>query len=1039
MKRSAIIFLILAYLAAAWRVSTPTGSAAGSPALADPPPIQGPFVDPPEAYPHAPAVLAQDLRQLHPSPDPKPHSQVMPDPLRLAPGEERKPFAPQLANWMDALAQTAPGAGQMPEPVSPGFAGLNFSIDGAGWPPDTVGDASLTHYIQAVNISIGIFDLAAQTLLYRGSFNDFFTGPAGTPCESHHRGDPVVLYDQFVNRWLVADFAWFNDGGASGYYQCLAVSRGPDPVASGWYFYALRADTGNFEFYLNDYPKLGAWHDGWYMTANMFQMRYPNVGFGVRVWALDRQAMVQGLPLREVHFDLCTLGDCASLLPAHDNLAQAPLSSPPPQYLLSATPPNQLHLWQFTADFDAPQNSSFSGPAVIPVAPFATAAMVPQRDSFQSLDSLSPRLMMQLQYRYRDGVESLWANHTVASSGVAGVRWYEIQNPAAAAPTLAQRSTYQPDARHRWMGSLAVDQDGNMALGYSISSADLFPAIRIAGRLAPETPSLLPQAEVEVRAGAGSQEFINRWGDYSAMTVSPDGCTFYYTNEYYAVTGTNWQTWIIPLRYPSCGQPKGVLQGVVQDAVTLQPLAGIPIIASSPVLALTLTTDQDGAFSLPLVAGEYTLSAGPLPPGYPVPTQVDGIQVFAGEVTELTLQLTPYPALSVASTALQDFPPGGNSNLTPEPGESGIALQVLLVNSGSIAATNVASALSSLTPGVTLQADLSSYPDIQPGETQSQEAPFTFALDPALPCGAALQLSQSVTDSLQSYSFDLDFDAALPGARQALFTNDVEYGRFLWQTAGVNNTWGIIQGFNLPSPVHAWTDSPVGNYRNNTDASLISPTYNLAGKRRIQVEFMIRYAIEAGWDYLFVEYSLDGGQTWSPEPLASFSGYQPTFQRAAISAPALENQPNVRLRYRLFSDAYITYDGAVIDDIAITFEPYTCAYAVALPPAAPIPLAPMADDLFRELVFSETAFRWLPGASGAPVDGYRLYLDGRLAADLPGDAASLRLRTSPGEHSWSVEAYNMHGVSPQAGQTFFVTPTHLVFPSVFNRYLAASP
>jgi hypothetical protein len=141
--------------------------------------------------------------------------------------------------------------------------------------------------------------------------------------------------------------------------------------------------------------------------------------------------------------------------------------------------------------------------------------------------------MMQLQYRNHGDHEALWVNHTVASGGVAGVRWYEVRDPDNA-PYIYQQSTYQPDDEYRWMGSIAADGDGNLALGYSVSSTTLKPSIRYAGRLAGEPLGTLLQGEASLIEGTGVQiGNLNRWGDYSAMTIDPvDDCTFWYTQEY---------------------------------------------------------------------------------------------------------------------------------------------------------------------------------------------------------------------------------------------------------------------------------------------------------------------------------------------------------------------------------------------------------------------------------------------------------------------------------------------------------------------------
>jgi hypothetical protein len=167
--------------------------------------------------------------------------------------------------------------------------------------------------------------------------------------------------------------------------------------------------------------------------------------------------------------------------------------------------------------------------------------------------------MNRLQYRrFSDGHESLVANHTVgvgSGNSQAAIRWYEIRN-LSTTPTIYQQSTYAPDTDNRWMGSMAMDQAGDIALGYSVSSGTISPSIRYTGRLAGDPLGTLPQGEAILIAGAGSQtSSLNRWGDYSMMAVDPtDDCTFWYTQEYYATTSSaGWQTRIGSFKFQSCG------------------------------------------------------------------------------------------------------------------------------------------------------------------------------------------------------------------------------------------------------------------------------------------------------------------------------------------------------------------------------------------------------------------------------------------------------------------------------------------------------
>src|SRR5262249_768822 len=151
------------------------------------------------------------------------------------------------------------------------------------------------------------------------------------------------------------------------------------------------------------------------------------------------------------------------------------------------------------------------------------------------------------------------ANHSVTAGSSTGIRWYEIRSPGTT-PTIFQQGTYAPDANYRWMGSLAMDQSGNMGLGFSLSSSAAHPEIRYTGRLACDLPGTMTQGESTIIAGAGSQSGpfgLTRWGDYSSISIDPaDDCTFWYTNQYIPATGEfNWSTRIGSFKFPGCGAP----------------------------------------------------------------------------------------------------------------------------------------------------------------------------------------------------------------------------------------------------------------------------------------------------------------------------------------------------------------------------------------------------------------------------------------------------------------------------------------------------
>jgi hypothetical protein len=223
---------------------------------------------------------------------------------------------------------------------------------------------------------------------------------------------------------------------------------------------------------------------------------------------------------------------------------------------------NSLNLWKFHVDWSNSANTTLTGPTNIPVAAFTRAcnggACITQPSTGQRLDSLGDRLMYRLAYRNLGDHESLVVNHSVSvgknkHNSHAGVRWYEVRNPGGT-PVVYQQATFSPDSAHRWMGSIAMDKQGNIALGYSVSSTSIFPSIRYTGRLAGD-PLNTMQAENSIQAGGGSQlSGLDRWGDYSAMTVDPvDNCTFWYTTEYLKSSGAfNWSTRIASFKFPGC-------------------------------------------------------------------------------------------------------------------------------------------------------------------------------------------------------------------------------------------------------------------------------------------------------------------------------------------------------------------------------------------------------------------------------------------------------------------------------------------------------
>src|SRR5258707_1380916 len=423
-----------------------------------------------------------------------------------------------------------------------GNASLGFTVNSA--PPDTNGAVGATQYVQWVNSSFAVFDKSTGALVAGPTAGNQLWAGFGGGCQTNNDGDPIALYDKAANRWILTQFSVTT----TPFLQCVAVSTTSD--ATGTYNrYAFQ--YSNFD----DYPKMGVWPDAYYITFNMFN---GNTFVEGDACAYDRTAMLSGAAATQICFQQGN--SIGGLLPSDvDGITAPPVGSP--NYLVIFSSWTNLALFKFHVDFANPLNSTFTGPANITVAAFTPlcggGTCVPQPGTTQVLDSLADRLMYRLAYRNFGDHESLVVNHSVAVNSTGGVRWYEIQDPNGA-HTLAQQSTFSPDANFRWMGSVAMDHVGNMAMGYSISGSGTSPSIAATGRLFSD-PANTMQAESLFIGAAGSQvglfhgQPLTRWGDYSAMQVDPsDDCTFWFTSEYMKTTGIfNWNTRITSFKFPN--------------------------------------------------------------------------------------------------------------------------------------------------------------------------------------------------------------------------------------------------------------------------------------------------------------------------------------------------------------------------------------------------------------------------------------------------------------------------------------------------------
>ena len=584
---------------------------------------------------------------------------IPPHPVRALPAEDEEhrtdtraiPSAPDTVVQSTAVAAAMPAAIRNFDGV--GFPGVSCNCA----PPDTNGEVGATQYVQIVNEGYQVWNKnTGASVLGPVGITTIWSGFGGV-CETAGDGDPVVLYDQLAGRWLVSQFA----GVGTPTDECIAISTTSDATGA-YYRYGFHLGSNFF-----DYPHLAVWPDGYYMSDNVFNAA-GTAYLGPQPFVFDRARMLNGLS--------ATFQTRAALGSFVDPILPADLdgSTPPPanapETFVRYPGLGTYQTYHYHVDWVTPANSTWTTFASPAAAGFSQVcgggACVPQSGTTSTLDTLGDRLMFRLAYRNFGDHESVVGNYTVASGGVSGVRWFELRGVTNGPETVYQESTYQPDSTWRWMGSAAMDQNGDMAIGFSASSSAIHPEIRYAGRLAGDPLNTLGQGEATLFSGAGSQVATSsRWGDYSDLTVDPvDDCTFWFTTEYYSTTTSfNWRTRIGSFILPGCGTPPpppGAIAGHVTDSSTSSVIVGATVSISG---GSSTTTDGSGAYAFSgLAPATYSLSASKT--GYTTSAPA-AVVVTSGSTTTQDFSLAPAPVITstpfVYATS-SAAGPGGDGN-----------------------------------------------------------------------------------------------------------------------------------------------------------------------------------------------------------------------------------------------------------------------------------------------------------------------------------------------------------------------------------------
>jgi len=871
------------------------------------------------------------------------HNKLVKSGVLPAPGTHRvipllrmKPAMQQAPGVRDSVLQTALPQAKANALAPRAFTTPIVSFDGMGTssgdtvgcaPPDTNAATGQNYVVEIVNLcytGAGEFEVYDKT-------GTSVLGPiplaalwSGGNCFFGQAGDNVVLYDQLAQRWVLSQFA--TSGGAFPTDECVAVSATSDPTGA-YYVYDFSIDPAGF----TDYPKMGVWPDAYYTAFNDFSNPGPSFDH-VNFVAFNRKEMLQGLPAQQVIINGTSVfngGLDYSALPADLNGYSPPPAGAPGIFVNYSSPglfgsgiPYALNMWQMHVDWVNPSNSTLTGPTSISVSPFIDGVFtnVPEPGG-NVVDTLGDRLMFRLAYRNFSGShQALVVNQTVTASGTAapplGVRWYELDAPSgatsASAWSVKQQSTFAPaDGTSRWMGSVAMDHSGDMALGYSYSSPNVNPGIAYTGRLAGDALNKMTQPETVLQAGGGYETGTSRWGDYSSMALDPsDDCTFWYAQEYYAATGSyTWSTHIGAFKFAGCTPVAlGTLTGTVTDASTGNPVVGAYV---STANGFSAVTDASGKYSITLAAGTYTETAK----AYPY-TESSGTQVSitGGQSTtqNIALQLAPKVTLS--------------GDVTDGSGHDwGLYAHVVVT-----------------TPSAGTSITASSYTDPATGK-YSVQVPKGFAYTVKATASATAYSSgyESATKSLvvnqaatQDMALNVTADCVTPGYNIAYgqtfngsafppsgwsVTNNVSGSIVVWN---VNTYWGDNNltggsGFSADANSDAAGPGP-GSY----DTSLISPPISVASLNGAHMLHFLTNFIVYSNEALDVDISVDGGTTWttmkhitsSVGSLYNLPGGSETVDLSSY-LPSGTTQFQLRWRYYNLGSDYDWY--AQVDDVQI--------------------------------------------------------------------------------------------------------------------------
>jgi hypothetical protein len=872
--------------------------------------------------------------------------------LTKAADNSNSPESPQA---MPTPSLTFDGATQADNRAAVGFGVL---------PPDVNGDVGPNHYVSSVNLVLKMFFKDGTVAKSAFPTSQLFAAlPAGDPCRVQNDGDPIVLYDSLADRWHISQFGVPENANVN--YQCVALSKTGDPTGE-YYVWSYPYPLPSF----NDYPKVGVWTDGYHMTFNQFGLGGSSY-LGLGILTQDRPRALTGDPnAGAVYINIGAIdADTGGALPGDIDGFTAPpvgLAQIIGEYQANeyGRPVDGLRMYKWVPNFENPGNSVLTVLGDLALAPFDgrqpnTRLQVEQMGG-SNLDAIADRSMHRFAYRNfgtrENPINSYVGNFSVNVSGVnptsaatyqTGIRWFEVRRTNDSFSVFDQGTHNLTPGNgasglNNWMGSIAQDGSGNIAVGFSQAGTTQRADIKIAGRTDNRQNSgVLNEGEALFHPAGGSQTSTSgRWGDYSAMNVDPsDDCTFWYTQEYYAATSTtNWSTRVGKFRFPQCSSaPRATITGTVTNCATGAPINTASVDATGGFNRLT---NANGTFSLVVSPGIYNVSSSRF--GFTA-AGLQTVNAGAGGTQNVNFCLAPVALVRATGAAQITSESCPASNGSPDPGEI-VTISLPLQNQGAAATTNLTATLVSGN-GIINPSNAQNYGSIGAGSSASRN--FTFTVNPNIACGSVITLTFNLTDGSTNYgsvtktfatgvrvqTASESFDGVAAPALPSGWSSSQLFG------TGIN--W--VTTTNNPSspPNAAFANDSVNNQTAKWTTALISPAFQIQ-TADAQLSFRNRYATEATFDGMVLEYSTNNGSSWTDiltgggsfvtgrynsfidastdSTLAgriAWSGNSGSYIDTVVNLPASLNGQSVRFRWVMATDASLFVSGVSIDDVKV--------------------------------------------------------------------------------------------------------------------------